>query len=541
MLRLMIVDDESLFREAMKITLPWEKLGFEVCCEAENGYDALEKIAEHKPDVALVDINMPVMDGLELAAEIKEKELDVKVIIITGYGEFSYARQAIEVGVGNYLLKPVEEDELVEALNSIKTKIEKERTARLETEALIQQVNDYKPILKEMLLNDLIQGNRFLSTEEFSSLINHIKINQDCQSYQVGVIELDEKSELCWNSETRQMYCFALSNIADELLKNCCPYELCRDTQGRLNILLFSEPMEDNIQLDAMSIFETIRLTVPKLLGITVSIGIGKPYEHIQQLSLSYKEALYAVKNKLVIGENSVISYEDISDYKLDVNFYPIERKMQLHVSLRISDLQEAERIIRAVFKDIRTNNPPGEMARFVSIEIVSSLLEFVSESGGDVKSIFGEGFNILEEVQNKKNLDELESWILGLLSRSFSYIGTGRSKRPSKIVEDARKYINENYARYDLKIDEIARNVFVKYGHLCFLFKRETGKTINEYISELRILKAKELIDSGCHSISMVAAKVGYADANYFSKCFKKFVGITPGKYIESFMPGQA
>lgn len=539
MLKLMIVDDEYLFREALKISLPWEKLGYKVCCEAENGYDALEKIAEYKPDVALVDINMPVMDGLELAAEIKEKDLGVKVIIITGYGEFSYARQAIEVGVGNYLLKPIDEGELTEALVRVKAKIEKERSAKTETEALRLQVDNYRPILKEMFLNELIQGNRILGQETFAELKNYVHLELDSKLYQVAVIELDEKAEYCWNEETRQMSCFAVSNIAGELLKEFCPCEFCHDTQGRLNILLLSDFSDDNMQ-DALSTLDAIRLSVFKSLGISITVGVGRPYEQFRQLALSYKEALYAVKNKLVVGENSVISYEDISEYKLDTNFYPMERKMQLHVSLRTGDGQEAERIVRAVFNDIRANNPPGEMARFISIEVVSTLLEFASESGGDIKDLFGEGFDVLDEVQNKRNLDELESWILGLLTQITSYIGMVKSKRPSKIVEDAKKYIDGNYARYDLKIDEIAKNVFVKYGHLCFLFKRETGRTINEHISELRILKAKELMDSGCHSISMVAAKVGYADANYFSKCFKKLVGIAPGKYIENFMPNQ-
>lgn len=536
----MIVDDEFLFREAMKISLPWDKLGFEVCCEAENGFDALEKIAEYKPDVALVDINMPVMDGLELAAEIKEKELNVRVIIITGYGEFSYARQAIEVGVRNYLLKPIEEEELIEALTAIKTKIEKERTAKLETEALLQQVNNYKPILKEMLLNELIQGNRILGKDAMAELKDYIHVDLDSKSYRVAVIELDEKAEYGWSEEIRQMNCFAVSGIAGEMLKEFCLYECCRDTQGRLNILLFSELAEENLRPGAVGIFETVRLAVSKLLAITITVGIGKAYENIRQLALSHKEALYAVRNKLMIGENIVISYEDISEYRMEVNFYPIERKMQLHVSLRTGDLPEAEKTIRAVLNDIRTNNPPGETARFASIEIVSSLLEFASEAGSDVKNLFGEGLNILEEVQGKRNLDELEAWMLGILSQVLSCPGVGKSKRPSRIVEDTKKYINENYPRYDLKIDEIAKNIFVKYGHLCFLFKRETGKTINEYISDLRICKARELMDNGCHSISMVAAKVGYADANYFSKCFKKMVGVTPVKYIESFIPEQ-
>lgn len=540
MLKLMIVDDEYLFREALKISLPWETLGYEVCCEAENGYDALEKIAEHKPDVALVDINMPVIDGLELAAEIKEKGLDVRVIIITGYEDFSYARQAIEVGVGNYLLKPIDEEELTNALTSIKSKIEKEHSLKTKTGALLRQVTDYRPIFKEMFLNELLQGYRMQGMDAFTELQNYLQVELDSTIFQVAVIELDEKAEYGWNEETRQMSGFAVSNIIGELLREFCPYELCRDTRGNMNILLFLPPVQDAMEMDAVSQLEEIRLSVSKLLGITITVGLGRPYGQFLQLPLSYKEALYAVKNKLVVGGNSVILYEDVSDYKLDMRFFPMELKMQLHVGLRIGEAAEAEQIVRSVFNDIRSNNPPGEAARLVSIEMVSSLLEFVSESGCNIKSLFGEGFNALDEIQSQKDLDGMESWITGLIQKIFAYNGMDKSKRPSKIVEDAKKYIDGNFARHDLKIDEIAKNVFVKYGHLCFLFKRETGKTINEYISDLRMHKAKELMDNGCQSISMVAAKVGYADANYFSKCFKKLAGITPSKYTENFITGQ-
>jgi two-component system response regulator YesN len=539
MLRLMIVDDENLFREALKKSIPWYKLGFDVCCEAENGYDALEKISEFKPDIALVDINMPVMDGLELAAEIKEKELDVKVIIITGYGEFNYARQAMEVGVFNYLLKPVDDRELMEALSAIKSRIEKECRARIETEELIRQVNNYKPVLKEVLLNDLIKGNRLFALEEISSLQGCIDVDLHSKSYQAAVIELDEKEEYGWTGETRQIHCFTVASIAAEVLREYCAFEFCRDTQGRLNVLLFPEGAQGDGRRDAVSAFEMIRLSIPKSLGFTISVGIGRPYGQIRELAVSYREALYAVKNKLVIGDNCVIPYADIPECKLNVNFYPIERKMQLLISLRVGDVSDAKNIIGAVFDGIRANNPPGETARFACIGLVSSLIEYAAESGNETKEIFGEGIGMLEEVQSKKNLDELETWILGLLSQISGHIRAGRSKRPSRIVEEAKKYIDANYASFDLRIDEIAKNVYVKYGHLCFLFKRETGKTINEYIGELRICKAKELIDGGCQSIAMVAARVGYADANYFSKCFKKLAGISPGKYIENFING--
>ena len=538
MLKLMIVDDESLFREALKISLPWESLGYTVCCEAENGFDALEKIAEYKPDVALVDINMPVMDGLELAAEIKEKELDVKVIIITGYDEFAYARQAIEVGAGNYLLKPIDEAELTEALLAIKSRIAKERSARMEAEALAQQVNDYRPVLKELLLNDLLRGNSLLGEAGFSSLSHIVGVGLDSGAFQAAVIQADGERGSAEEGGAWQLWWLAVGKLVGTLLEEYCPVELCRDIQGRLNVLLLPENDGEELQMNLVNAFERVRITASRSFGVSLTVGLGRPYGSLEQLALSYKEALYALRSKSVAGEGCVIACTARSDEALQASFFPIEMKMQLHICLRGGDIGEAEKIVRAVFDQIRSKNPAIDAARLACIELGSALAEAAGRSGL-ARGLAADGAGILEEAMARKDLDGLEAWILGLLAEITDSPHAG-AKRPSKIVEDAIAFINDNYMRFDLRIDSIAKNVYVRYGHLCFLFKRETGKTINEYLSELRIQKARELIDGGCRSISLVAAKVGYADANYFGKCFKKLTGITPAKYVESFSAGK-
>ena len=539
MLKLMIVDDETLFREALKVSIPWGSLGYEVCCEAENGFDALEKIAEYKPDVALVDINMPVMDGLELAAEIKGKELDVKVIIITGYDEFAYARQAIEVGAGHYLLKPIEETELVAALVSIRERIRKERSARLEAEALAQQVNDYKPILREMLLNDLVQGNQLLGNDEFVSLLRQTDVDLSAKWFQVAVIEASQKEEGINSGASGHLWCFAVSSLAKALLEEYCPLELCRDIHGRLNVLLFLNQGGEDLQLSLVNALERVRVTALRTFGVSLSIGIGRPCEQVMQMAVSHQEALLALRNKSAIGDDCVVSYALGSDETTRQSFFSIEQRMQLHLCLRGGDIPEAESIIRSVFSRIRSKKPTKDAARLVCIEIGATLAE-VAERANAAKNLFSEGANLLEEALAQKDLDAMEAWVTRLLSAVSSLIQAGGGRRTSKIVEEAIAFIHDNYMKYDLRIDTIAKSVYVKYGHLCFLFKRETGKTINEYISELRISKARELMDGGCHSIALVAAKVGYADANYFGKCFKKLTGISPAKYVENFTAGK-
>lgn len=532
MLKIMIVDDENLFREALKKTIPWNDLGYEICCEAENGYDALEKIAEFKPDVALVDINMPMMDGIELAAEIKESGLDIRVIIITGYGEFNYARQAIEVGVENYLLKPIDEEQLIKVLNSVKKKI------NIKIDELKKQVIVYKPLLKEMLLNSLLQGTRLFAERELITLKKSLAIDFDTQPYQVVIIELCEKQEYKWDENERQLWIFAVSNIANEIFSDICIFESCQDIHGRLCVVVHVKPMDMNWRQDVSNLCERVRISIAKFLKFSVTVGVSDIHEGYRYITQSYNEALYALKNRLMVGENRVILYGNVVvSHEVSINIYPVEQRQQLLMAARMSGFDEVDETIHSIFREIRLSKVSNDLVMIKCIELVSTCFEFVAGTGNEIRSVFGDGFNIFEEIHKKKTVDELELWIKEIFHKVMNSELANINIRFSKTVEDAKKYINENFSKFDLKIDEIARQVYIGYGRLCLLFKRETGKTINDYITEIRINKAKKLIDDGCNSVSAVSARIGYADANYFGKCFKKIYGITPGRYIDNIL----
>lgn len=536
MLKLMIVDDEYLFREALKVSLPWAELGYEICCDAENGYDALEKMKQHKPDVALVDINMPTMDGLELAAEVKESGLDVKIIIITGYGEFTYAHQAIQLGVENYLLKPVDEKELADNLTSIKKLIEKEAATKLEIESFRQQVQQYRPMLKEMVLNELLQGNQLRTRADFLKFGDYFSSTADSCTYQVVVMEMDEKKDSGWSVDDRQLWSFAVSNIAGEIFETVCSFDICRDIESRINVILYHEKGQKEKEIDVVNLCQRIRVSVLKYMKFSVTIGIGNAHEDIVDLPLSYKEAVFSLNNKLAMGENKVFVFEDFAEYDMKGSLYPIELKKQLLMNMRVGDIAEVEQMIHSVFSQAQTMGYSSDYITVMCVELASTCLEFAAETGYSLKAILGTDLNIVASIQEKKSINELELWIRQIFSRACEQAHNNKNKRSTKIVEEAKRFINDNFSRFDLKIDEIARELHVKYGHLCFLFKRETGSTINDYITQIRITKARELMDEGVHSVTEVSERVGYADANYFGKCFKKLYGLAPGRYMEHF-----
>ncbi len=538
MLKIMIVDDEYYFREALKVSLPWNELGFEICGEAKNGKDALERVEQLKPDILIVDINMPIMDGLEFVQNIKDKEISSKIIILTGHSEFSYAKQAVQLGVNNYILKPVNDEELMNSLAEIKKIIEKEASIKIEVEGLKQQVRDSLPLLKDKLLNELIQGNFIQKKAETIKKMEYLNINIHSAYFQVVAIELDYEDNSEWNDEDKQLWKFAVSNILNEILSEQFVFDMCYDRDDRICLIMGINGMENDNGVSPLleSRLELIRALVGKHLGFTVTIGVGSEKDDLFDISTSYKESLVALKNKLTLGYNRIITYSSVADSGIKRNLFTGEHRSQLLMNMRTADEEEVQKLIKQVFMEMRDSNIYHEILFVVCIEMVAVCLEFIAEVGLRIENILpNHRLNVIEEIQSKKSIDEMENWMEGIFRYALETVKRNKSSKASKLIEDVKRYIRDNYYNDELNIDEIARNLFVNYAHLCFIFKREAGVTINEYLTEFRIKKAKALFDDGNMLVLDVASRVGYSDANYFGKCFKKFYGLAPSKYIEN------
>ena len=538
MLKIMIVDDEFYFREALKVSLPWKELGIEICGEAKNGKDALERIEDWNPDIVLVDINMPIMGGLEFVQNVREKGINSKFIILTGHSEFNYAKQAVQLGVNNYILKPVDEEELMKSLLEMKRLIEKEAGIKIEVDKLRQQVKDSLPLLKDKFLNELTQGSFIQGKQETIKRIEYLNVNTNSENYQVVAIELDYEESLSWKDEDRQLWKFAVSNISSEILSEQFSFDMFYDRDDRICIIIGKNGMEYQNDFSPFleNRLELIRTSVCKHLGFTVTIGVGTEKNGLFDVSASYKESMVALKNKLTIGKNRIILYSSVADYGIKGNLFTSEHRSQLLMNMRTVDETEVLKLIKQIFMKMRGENIHHEILFVVCIEMVAVCLEFIVEVGLGLKDILPNNqLNVIEEIQSKRSIDEMESWIEGIFQYTLETIKRNKSSKASKLIEEVRKYIRNNYGNDELSIEEIARNLFVNYAHLCFIFKRDTGVTINEYLTELRIKKAKELFDGGNTLVLDVAGRVGYSDANYFGKCFKKYYGLTPSKYLEN------
>ncbi|MBP7177144.1 MAG: response regulator [Thermoclostridium sp.] len=536
MLKVMIVDDEFYFREALKVSLPWADLGFSICGEAKNGKDALNQVEALEPDIILVDINMPVIDGLEFVQEAKSRGLGSKIVILTGHSEFQYAKQALQLGVHNYILKPVDEEELKAALIEIKNAIEREANIKIEFNRLRQQVKESVPLVREKFLNELIQGNLARNNKDITKKMAYLNIHLNSEFYRVTTIEINHEKDERWNDEDPQLWKFAVSNIACELLEDHFSHEVCYDNNDRICIIIGANQNSPENHLQLESRLEAIRAAVSRHLNFTVTIGLGNEKKSFFDISASYKESLVALKNRLTEGKDRVISYCSVEGSEIRVNLFTAGHRNRLLIAMRTGDSEEVFHLVNQIFMDIREENIHHEILYVICIEMVSVCMEFIVETELTLKEVLPNNLlNILDEIQSKRSIHEIERWVKGFFNDTIEAAKRIRSSKTSSLIEGVKKYIQENYHKDEMNIDEIAKHLYINYTHLCFMFKRGTGITINEYLTEFRMNRAKELIDAGNCLILDIAGRVGYADANYFGKCFKKYFGLAPSKYIEN------
>ncbi|MCK9861483.1 response regulator [Paenibacillus sp. ATY16] len=529
MYKVLIVDDEFYFRQALKISLPWSELGFQIAGEAKNGAEALELMPEVEPDVVLVDMNMPIMDGLEFIHKAKERDQKTKFLVLSGHSEFAYARQAVQLGVSNYVLKPINEEELQSSLLNIKDLIRSERLGELELDDLRKQASEGLSYMKEQVLNDWLQGSS--RSRQQQDRLHDLGIPPEGLHYRTVVVDLDAEDER-HPDEGMTIHKAKVQEIAKRCMQSAFHCVSCQDQDGRL-VLILGAPEGSFNNLEA--ICERIRLTVQNDTAYTVTIGLGNGCDTYESIPSSYKEAIIALKHRFVWGGNKVFVHSLKGEPGMKTGLYSVEKRSGLLMLMRIGNITETEEWLVRFFRDARDQKASMEMLLLAGIEIVSTCLEFLAEASQSFEDVFRDTTqpDMIQHVQRMKTFKELEEWIHDLILKAMDHVHSRKTNRAVKVIEEVKAYISNHYGNEELRIEDIARSVHMNYNHLCFVFKKETTFTINDYLTEIRIIKAKELFDQGEKVIQNVASRVGYADANYFSKCFKKYMGITPSKYV--------
>lgn len=542
MLKLLLVDDEADVREGLMERIDWESNGYIVTDRAENGHEAMEMFERSRPDVVVTDIQMPFMDGLQLAEWIRENYPLTKIIILTGYDEFEYARKAITLQIDEYVLKPFSSHELIEILLKVKEQIEAEMAQKENIVQLKEHVQRSLPILRELFLAELMTSR--MASEEIRAKCDTFGINLTEDAYITAVIspdisivdDLSAESRMglsLRNKSNRNLQLFAVRNIAYEL----------SDSEDRDFVFLVGEEVvvitknnqdTEFINKRSFQLLEVIREKVEKFLKLTVTIGVGAIRSGADSLYLSYREARQAVDYRLVLGNNRVIWIQDVESIKSLPYVLALDERNEQRLirSIKVGSEEERSLVISSLFEDRIMETASVQDYQIYWLEIIAVILRLIKESGGNPLDLFGSEMNPLIEITSYSGPDELRYRLKTICDKLACNFEIERKSSTRIAVEEAKAFIHKYYSDSRLSIGTVCKQLHISTGYFSAIFKKETKMTFVTYLMQVRMDAAKELLRTTSLKAFEIAEKTGFSDPNYFSFCFRKTFGLSPKEY---------
>ncbi len=529
MFKMIIADDELLVRRGIRNIIPWEKYGIEIVGEASDGEEALEMCRQHKPDILFTDIRMPFLDGLEVARCLTKENMKMKIIFFSGVQDFNYAKTAVDICAEAYILKPLEIEELEEAIKKVTEKLTLEIDREKKLRELNEQLNESLGLAREKFLINLVLGV-YKSDAEIIEKLNYFNIPFDGEDrFSIAVVKMDDYNLLVKDKTEadKQILNFAVINIADEIIKEYCKaVSFCKD-ENEFVILYDTSNFSKEEQ---NKIFQNINLGIKKYLRISTSVGIGYSSVNLTSLNIVYKSAYDALQFKFYTGKDSILNASDIKlDYKQTKyeDLYSIEVKLLNFIKL--GDLNGEEQLLKELFEDfIVDGRYTISNVQDSCIEIIFMVLRSVREH---IDGILEDNSSILEKVYKAESVYDLKLFMLDIFEKITGYYSRQYNQKNKKLIETIKGIINESYMK-DISVNQIAEEVYLTPNYIGLIFKHQVGQTITDYITKVRMEAAKELLKSHDLKILDVSGMVGYEDASYFSKVFKKYTGVYPQKY---------
>lgn len=530
MLNVLVVDDDYSQREYIKNIIDWQQENFHICGEADNGNSALELIQELHPDLLILDINMPVMDGLMLSQKLYLLSSPIKTIIVSGYDEFEYAKKAMMYGVQYYILKPLDKTELMEAIQKIRFTITNETNNKLKMNILYDKLNQSLPLLRNQFLSNLILNKINYEPKHFWEKIRYLEIPLKHVLYCSAVIEIDETLSSFRSKEDSIIICSKIREICDKNVPNNCSHVVFNDTFNRIVIILEAT---EGYKKETIKYLQMIHECIYHHLAISTTISCGCSYSLINIFE-SYNEAMKCLKTKSYSGNNQVLDYNviEIEEEK----FIPLADKFRdrIHIYIHQKNVEALKTEIRDILTSYKATKTTMEYMRILALEILNIGFHYIGVNKFSISQVLGSDYEPMKELHSLSSYEDFEVYLEQFFIKIIMFFK--KLDRPiiSELIVKAKNFIDRNYSLRDLSLENIASELYVHPVYLSSTFKKELGKTITEYIIGIRMKHALELLESGNRmSIADLATAVGYEDHYYFSKVFKKYYGYTPNQCL--------
>lgn len=532
MYKVLLVDDEVLIREAIRQNIHWEEMGFELIAGCENGKQAMEVIEKTPPDLVLTDIYMPYVDGIELARYIHEHCPDTRTVIISGYDEFEYAKQAVRYQVMEYILKPVTPAELTEVLEKARASLDEQHAKNEMLKKLKGAYRSNLPILRGRFLNSLLRGDE--RAEELEEKMRELEISLPGAVFNTAILEGDDLSPFVdrYPGVRDELAFFSICNITQELVEQKGLGVVFQNLDAK-TVVIFGGKTPEELEKNMEESLEAVRGTIRELLLIETSAGTGEAVTQLPKLYQSYEKARAALEQKWLLGGNRVIRPDASSRGRsilLDVHHWA-ERVFWF---VKAGKEEEIERTIRDFAQEIREARPNRNRAIIYMQNLLLAVVNAADLAEEQEDQIVKEEKELMNRLYTYEHLRDMAADIISICCSISRLLNEQRDSYGKKQAMKALEYIEKNYMNSDVSLNSVCSYLAMSTSYFSTLFKTHTGETFIEALTKKRMEKAKSLLENTSKRAYEVAEEVGFADPHYFSVSFKKATGKTPTEYAK-------
>ncbi|MDO5361633.1 MAG: response regulator [Eubacteriales bacterium] len=533
MYKILLVDDEILVRDAIRENIDWKGMDCELVGDCENGQQAAEFVQNHEVDIVLTDICMPYMDGMELSHFLHDNYPDIIIVIFSGFGEFEYAKRAIQYNVSEYMLKPITAMELTKVIERMKEKADARQKEKNKIQILMRDSQGYKKnanMIRSKTIEALVNCTR--DVKESLEELDKMGIHMEASSYRVAVFDMDLYSDLYQiDTEKRQesaLMAFVLYNVSDEIVNEKKAGVAYQEGSNRVCVVFMGNKTKEGSALIRETCQE-IKDKVKEVIGIEVSMGIGSWVRSPGELIFSHRMAEKAIQRRYLLGGNLLIDMEeDETDQAISIQDY-LE---QLKNAIKTGKKEEMDRILDKIEAEIRGALVDKSYACVYLQQVIRVIGNSVQSMVSDGADIIMEREKLLKAVTEQKCFQAATDLVRAYAQKMFEELTNYNSSAGQRQASLAMDYIRNNYMDTELSLNSICSYLNISTSYFSTIFKDITGETFVEALTRTRMEKAKELLENTTLKNYEIAEKVGFSDPHYFGISFKKMTGKTPTEY---------
>jgi two-component system response regulator YesN len=516
----LLVDDEVHITRNLEKVIPWEKLGISLVGTATNGIKALELVDDYMPDLVLSDIRMPIMDGIELLKELRERGFDGEVVILTGFQEFDYARSAIKYGAKDYILKPIDYEELEGVVERAAGHIRSRKQEKLNAESKWKKLSS---IAYEKLLLDVLM-------DYTSVLLISEEDLPEAADYTLLIVDLDDYSQMAryWNERERKLWNFAVRNVLqDALQEEGILYSAMQTREGEWCMLVQHPLGEGEVPADTLQRWcRELQQAVKVNTKLVVSVGYYPEPKRLEELAEAYRKLHYALQ--LSMHKQVIMAYEEpaaAGQSELKQSLWNMTD--ELVTGLKHKDQARMARAIAELNRELKSISEHSylrveQMLHFLILHLLREMRDIGVLSGEQENAVWS-------QLDRSVNVKELLETVRKLIEECLQ---AGMSRKPSELLMHAALDYIDRHMAHDLGIDELAGHLGISGSYFSLLFKQHTGEKFVEYLKRLRLEAAKSMLLMTDKSVTQIGKAVGYAERRYFTKVFAKAEGMTPTEF---------